>query len=64
MIRITQIKLTIKHTDEDIKAAAAKALKIQPSKIKEFSIIKKSIDARKYEIKYIYTIDVMLNTEQ
>jgi uncharacterized FAD-dependent dehydrogenase len=61
MIRVTQLKLPIKHNNEDIKNAAAKALKLQISKIKEFSIVKKSIDARKGDVKYIYTIDLLLS---
>ncbi len=60
MIRISQLKLPIKHSSDDIKNEAAKALKLQPSKIKELSIVKKSIDARKNDVKYIYTVDVLL----
>ena len=60
MIRISQVKLPIKHTEEDVKAAAAKALKLPLDKISEFSIVKRSIDARKNEIKYIYTVDIKI----
>ena len=60
MIRVSQLKLPIKHNNDDIKNAAAKALKLQASKIKEISIVKKSIDARKSDVKYIYTIDILL----
>jgi uncharacterized FAD-dependent dehydrogenase len=59
MIRITQLKLPIKHTNEDMIAAIAKTLKLPPQKIKDFTIVKKSIDARKKnEVKYIYTVEV------
>ncbi len=60
MIRISQLKLSIKHNEEDIKNAAAKVLKLPASKIKELNIVKKSIDARKNDVKYIYTIDILL----
>lgn len=63
MIRITQLKLPVKHTEDDIKNAAAKALKLPAAKITDFIIIKKSIDARKNEIKYIYTVDVTVALE-
>jgi uncharacterized FAD-dependent dehydrogenase len=53
MIRITQLKLPVKHTEDDIKNAAAGALRLPPSKIRDLSIVKKSLDARKNEIKYI-----------
>lgn len=60
MIRVSQLKLPIEHSSEDIINAAAKALKLPVSKIKEYNIVKKSIDARKSDVKYIYTIEVIL----
>ncbi|HHV11257.1 MAG TPA: NAD(P)-binding protein [Clostridiales bacterium] len=60
MIRISQLKLPIQHDGEDIKNAAAKALKLPASRIREFNIVKKSIDARKGDVKYIYTVDILL----
>ncbi len=63
MIRITQIKLPIKHSREDMVGAIAKTLKIPPQKIKDFTIIKKSIDARKNEVKYIYTVEITIALE-
>ncbi len=63
MIRISQLKLPIKHKEADIKIAAAKALKLQPTKIKDVIIVKKSIDARKNEVKYIYTVDITMTSE-
>jgi uncharacterized FAD-dependent dehydrogenase len=41
--------------------AIAKVLKLAPPKVKEYTITKKSIDARKEEVKYIYTVEVILN---
>ncbi|MDF2943693.1 MAG: dependent oxidoreductase [Herbinix sp.] len=63
MIRITQLKLPIKHSQEDMVNSIAKALKLSPQKIKDFTIIKKSIDARKNEIKYIYSVEVTIALE-
>lgn len=63
MIRISQIKLPIRHTKEDMLQAIAKALRVSPGKIQEYKIMKQSIDARKNEIKYIYTVGVTLNVE-
>lgn len=60
MIRISQLKLPIRHNEEDIRIAVVKMLKLQPTDIGELSIVKKSIDARKNEIKYIYTVDIEL----
>lgn len=63
MIRISQLKLPIKHSEAELKNAAAKILKLQPSKIMELVIVKKSIDARKNEVKYIYTVDISIVME-
>ncbi len=57
MIKITQIKLPIKHTENELKEAIGKALKLPVKKIKGFRITKKSIDARKNEVMYIYTVE-------
>ncbi len=65
MIRINQLKLSIRHTKEELYQAVAKTLKIPSDRIEEITFIKKSIDARKKEeIKYIYTVDVKLNNLQ
>jgi len=47
MIQITQLKLKIDHTMEDLKKQIAKQLKVQEADIIRFLIVKKSIDARK-----------------
>lgn len=62
MIRIQQIKVPIEATSDDIKKAAAKAIKVNPSDITELSIFRKSIDSRnKEDIRFVYTVDVSLN---
>lgn len=60
MIRITQLKLPLGHTQEDLINIIAKALRVSPQKLESYKIVKKSIDARKNEIKYIYTVDAIL----
>jgi uncharacterized FAD-dependent dehydrogenase len=65
MIRITQLKLPVKHIKEDFVNAIASRLKLPPNKIKAYHIIKQSIDARKNDdIKYIYTVDVTILLDQ
>lgn len=64
MIKITQLKLPLRHTQEDLKQAAAKALKIKADRIKDISIVKKSLDARKNEIKYIYNVELILHPDK
>ena len=57
MLRISNIKLPLTSTMEDLEYAALKILKVK--KIKNIEISKKSIDARKKsDIFYVYNIDV------
>lgn len=64
MIQITQLKLNIDHTKEDLKKLIAKQLKIPEADIIQFSIIKQSIDARKKnELYYVYSVEVEVRDE-
>ncbi len=64
MYRIQQIKLPIDHKEEELLVKAAEALRINKEDIKEVSIFRKSIDARKKdEILFTYTIDVDTDKE-
>lgn len=65
MIRISQVKLPIRHTEADLLEKAAKLLRIKPEEIRSLSIVKQSIDARKREeISYSYVIDVAADREE
>jgi len=63
MIRISQIKLSIKYSENDMLKAIAKALRVPTQKVKSFHLVKKSIDARKEEVKFIFTIDAEVTLE-
>ncbi len=64
MIRITQLKLPISHTREDMIHKAAKLLKIPADRILECDIIRQSLDARKKPaLFFVYTIDVKTDDE-
>lgn len=65
MIRISQIKLNINHTKEDLEKSIIKTLKISPKDLINYIIVKQSIDARKKnDIKYIYSVDVSMGEDQ
>ena len=65
MIRIQQINIRPGQGEEELRKKAAKLLKIKPSDIEDFHIVKRSLDARKKpEIFYSYTVDVALREEQ
>lgn len=64
MIRIANIKIPVGKTQPDLRAAAAKALKISPEQIKKVSIAKKSVDARnKSRINFLFSLDVETDNE-
>lgn len=61
MLKLEQITLPIKYTDEDIKKAISRKIKVNCNDIKEFELIKLSIDARKKpNIKYVASVTVTL----
>ena len=68
MIRINQIKLDIDKALNYESAALEKVilreLRIKPELLFSFDIVKKSIDARKNELKYVYCIDACVDNEK
>ncbi len=59
MIRINQLKMPLGHSEEGLRAKAAKALRIKEGRIAKLNIVKQSVDARKKpEINYSYVVDV------
>lgn len=66
MIKLTQIKLPITHSEKDLTKAIIKSLKL-PSHFDEnkltYKIMKKSIDARHDDAKFIYSINVSIENE-
>ncbi len=65
MIRIQQLKLSITHTEEQLKKKMAKMLRISPEDILRYQIRKQSVDARKkQEVSFVYTVDVAVEKEE
>ena len=56
MIRLSQVKMPLKHEREAIEPQILKQLRIKPSELKGWQIRKESLDARK-EPQIVYTID-------
>ncbi len=64
MIRISQLKLPVEHTQEALLKKAAKTLRVAPEAIRELTIVKQSLDARKKpELYYSYTVEVKTEKE-
>lgn len=64
MLRIGQLKLNPDHSEQDLIHLLAKTLRISEKEILKYEIRKRSLDARKKpQIKYIYTVDVLVANE-
>ncbi|MCD8121548.1 MAG: FAD-dependent monooxygenase [Clostridiales bacterium] len=59
MIRISQLKLPVEHTEEDLRRKVAKLLRISADEIRALHIRRRSLDARKKPVLfYSYLVDV------
>ena len=64
MIRISQLKLPITHTESELKKKIAKTLRCGEKSF-SYEIIRQSLDARhKEDKKFVYTIDVSIENEK
>ena len=65
MIRITNMKLPVSHTEEDMKHKIIKLLRISESSIGQIVIRRRSVDARKKpQLFYSYIVDVKVKKEK
>ena len=68
MIRINQIKIPYQNQGQEyeiLKNKISKLLKLSPSDIKSFEIVRKSVDGRyKPDIYFVYMVDVFLKDER
>ncbi|WP_172145292.1 MULTISPECIES: NAD(P)/FAD-dependent oxidoreductase [Pseudomonas] len=65
MLRITELKLPLDHPEEALRPAIVQRLGIGPEDLLDFSLFKRSYDARKKssELQFIYTIDCSVRDE-
>ncbi|WP_323815018.1 NAD(P)/FAD-dependent oxidoreductase [Cellvibrio sp. NN19] len=66
MIRITELQLPLDHPAEALRAAIVKRLKIKDTDLLDFTVFKRSYDARKKnsEITFVYIIDLNVKNEE
>lgn len=64
MIRILQLKLPVGHTEEELKERAARELRIKAEQIQKLEILRRSVDARREPVKYVYQLDVTAQQEK
>ena len=65
MLRITELKLPLDHTEDALRPAIVQRLGIADSELLDFTLFKRSYDARKKstEMHFIYTLDCQLSDE-
>src|ERR1019366_7642856 len=64
MLRIAELRLPLDHAPDALRAAILAKLKIAPSALENFTVVKRGHDARKKpRIFYVYTVDVAVKDE-
>ena len=64
MLRLTEVKLPLDHSEDAMRAAILKRLGIATNEIVSYSIFRRGIDARKSaSIAFIYTLDIEVRNE-
>jgi uncharacterized FAD-dependent dehydrogenase len=64
MLRLTEVKLSLDHAEDDLPAAIVKRLGIALEDLLNYTIFRRAIDARKRStIHFIYTLDVEVSDE-
>ncbi len=61
MIKLSDLKVSVDYTSEEIKKAAAGKLKINPADIESFDIIRRSVDARYNNVRFSLAVLVQAN---
>ena len=64
MLRLSELKLPLDHTEEDLQAAICRRLRITPQALRSHRLVKRSVDARRRgAIALVYSLDVELALE-
>jgi uncharacterized protein len=64
MLRLTEIKLPLDHSEPDLRAAIIKRLGIEAHALLRYTIFRRAVDARKRSaIALIYTLDIEIENE-
>lgn len=64
-IRVSDISLSLEQDESALLPPVAQVLQVPPEKVREFKIVRKSLDARKKNrIRFVYSIEFSLSPEQ
>src|SRR5450830_790698 len=60
MIRLSELKLALDHTPDDLQALILQTLGIATTELAQWQIFKRSFDARQAQVRVVYIVDVAL----
>ena len=61
MLRLSELKLPLDHSEADLQAAVCRRLRLKPEQLRSHRVVKRSIDARRrQEIQLAYSLDIEL----
>ncbi|HSQ04555.1 MAG TPA: FAD-dependent oxidoreductase, partial [Burkholderiales bacterium] len=64
MLRLTEVKLPLEHTESELADAIVKRLQIDPRELVRYTIFRRAVDARKRSaIGFTYTLDIEVTNE-
>ena len=64
MLRLSELKLPLDHSEADLVLAVCQRLRLSPAQLKGHRLVKRSVDARKRQaIALVYSLDLELNLE-
>ena len=64
MLRLSELRLPLDHTDDDLTDALVRRLRIPPDHLLEQHLVKRSVDARRRDrIQLFNSVDVRVNGE-
>ncbi len=61
MLRLSELKLPLDHTDAELTAAVCRRLRLKPEQLRSHRLVKRSVDARRHRpIRMVYSLDLEL----
>ena len=61
MLRLSELKLPLDHSDADLEVAICRRLRLRPEQVRGHRLVKRSVDARRQgPIRLVYSLDVDL----
>ena len=64
MIRISSLSLPLDYTESDLRAAAAKKLKLSENDLLSCTVAKRSVDARRGQVSFLFSLDVAVKGDE